>query len=137
LAESERRALCKRLADLRRQRGRLERHFLDRLAAGDSVDERDFGELIQAVREEIGQLERRLDEGAGFGESEQSEPSADLRAELERALSVEVPTDAAERLRRQGLIKAMLSSIVIKDRRDYVEVELHPRVAPGILISQH
>jgi DNA invertase Pin-like site-specific DNA recombinase len=130
LRRDERRVLRRRLAELRRQRGRLERHFLDRLAVGDLVDERDFGELVASVREEIGQLERRLEEGVGFTEAEDQDPRAELRTELERALPIEVPGTPAERLRRQALVKALLVEIVVRDHPDHIEVELHPRVRP-------
>lgn len=58
--EQARQAMQRRLQQLERQRERLERYFVHRLAAGEQLDERDYHELIEAIRAEQDQLKARL-----------------------------------------------------------------------------
>lgn len=110
-----------RLAALQRQSARLARRFRDRLAHGETIDERDFHQMIDGVRAEIDELLRRLAERQA--DFDLGRPSARARADaqgLRRALAAvltpEVPSDAPLRTQRAALVQAAVDDVMVHDR---------------------
>jgi hypothetical protein len=128
--------LKRRLRALRRQRERLHRHFVDRLAAGAHVDERDFADLIAAVRAEEDQLRMRLNAAELSYTAPLSTPTREppglegLKRALVSVLTISCPDDTPTRIRRAALVQALLPGLVVRDAHDGVALVLSSPFAP-------
>jgi hypothetical protein len=136
LAPSELESLRRRIGALQRQLARLQRHYIDRLAAGDQLDERDYGDLVHGVRRELAHLRARVaaSEVALHGLDRTSADLQDadgLTTALRAVATPDVPADPALRAARAALINAALTRVRVRDGDDGVTVELTSPLGPS------
>jgi hypothetical protein len=132
----ERPALRRRQRALSRQRERLERLFLDRLVAGEEVDERDYRELMGAIQGEEDQLAQRLAHPRlGLAPTNaaavvRERDAAGLRQAFDDVLTLDVPVDPALRIQREALVVALLDGLTVRDEAGGVVLALQSAFGP-------
>jgi hypothetical protein len=128
-------SLRARIRTLERQKARLERWLMDRLAAGEELDERDHRELMHAVGRELDQLRARLDAGLRApvhltnGALERARTQAGLRRAIaDLLLDPAVAKDDTLRVRRAAFIRALLTEIEVDGESGGIRISMSTRL---------
>ena len=120
LTREDRRVLEVETRGLERRRTQLARGFRARVKAGEEHNELAYWELLGGLTAEIDQIRRRLsasDELEAVLATRQplANPPEALRVAMDEVLTIEVPREDQDRVRRAALVQELVTKIVIHD----------------------